>query len=814
MDDIQKSNSEGSYLQEKSVGCPNKSNPYHQCRLFCKTQWGEQDIKPLDLNPEAQEFIPSGQQSKQPDGHDTELAKEIYQRQQKEEKLQKKIILRKKNALLKRKILDSWNEEKSKKANDFEGNAERKADINDILPEKDSIDEAISEDNESPYDDTDSEDDSYLDYQEDISNDENSSTQDEFEYMNNFQEENCMTKKDISQVEKDWNEELYVEYGEIRPEVMPTVDKPGNYTNEMRYLKETVLQAVQSFDWESYKKDRSRSRSRYYTSPIKNSMDLTTIKLRLQYNYYSSAKECIKDFNVVFSNLYVFYKEEFDGRYVRYGIIQKVMTLENTFLSKILAMLTPEVMLNLGQGKSKRKKQAVRKIKKCPKKPSFAPLSYRMMAENGPKICSKTSQNTNCWSLENLPEDEMKLILPFLHKKDLKSLRLVSKSCAKQVILYDKRMQKWHIIVDDSEEIYKTVKKSKLTEYFPFVSVKLCSNDEYGSSCKKIIKTLRNHIVELDIFVDEDDYLNEICISNLTKLRVWGYDSLILQNQSIARTVKSIAVTNSEEVEEYDVENVFTEIQSLCLKDCEMNPTWMISQKINSLIILEHRNIDIGSLPVLPNLKILMVDHTSIKLIYKCAESLEYLNMIGESLECLGDMYDDIDDDFTLPKLKHLVFGEGCYPSHSFVTRHKATLETLAIQDMYPFENEMYSSRQIKINENFIKQWMTDCPLLQTFILPYSYWRKDKSRRVKVIYKKKDAVKTLKHICQNDYNVMDDEFIKYTFSDNEDDESSSNLDDSNDDSNSEVEDDGSNSNFEDEDQDSYDAFNLETGDVW
>ena len=37
-------------------------------------------------------------------------------------------------------------------------------------------------------------------------------------------------------------------------------------------------------------------------------MDLGTIKKRLETNYYHSAKQCISDFNTMFTNCYVYNK--------------------------------------------------------------------------------------------------------------------------------------------------------------------------------------------------------------------------------------------------------------------------------------------------------------------------------------------------------------------------------------------------------------------------------------------------------------------------------------------------------------------------
>ena len=60
-------------------------------------------------------------------------------------------------------------------------------------------------------------------------------------------------------------------------------------------------------------------------------MDFGTIKKRLENNYYQSAKECIKDFNTVFTNCYVYNKAGED-------IVVMAQTLEKLFLTKIATM--------------------------------------------------------------------------------------------------------------------------------------------------------------------------------------------------------------------------------------------------------------------------------------------------------------------------------------------------------------------------------------------------------------------------------------------------------------------------------------------
>jgi len=45
-----------------------------------------------------------------------------------------------------------------------------------------------------------------------------------------------------------------------------------------------------------------------YYSIIKKPMDLSTIKKRLEHNYYTKAAECIEDFKTMFLNCYIYNK--------------------------------------------------------------------------------------------------------------------------------------------------------------------------------------------------------------------------------------------------------------------------------------------------------------------------------------------------------------------------------------------------------------------------------------------------------------------------------------------------------------------------
>lgn len=57
-------------------------------------------------------------------------------------------------------------------------------------------------------------------------------------------------------------------------------------------------------------------------------MDLGTIKKRLENSYYWSGKECIQDFNTMFTNCYVYNKPGED-------VVVMAQALEKLFLTKV-----------------------------------------------------------------------------------------------------------------------------------------------------------------------------------------------------------------------------------------------------------------------------------------------------------------------------------------------------------------------------------------------------------------------------------------------------------------------------------------------
>ena len=77
-----------------------------------------------------------------------------------------------------------------------------------------------------------------------------------------------------------------------------------------------------------------------YYQVIKNPMDLSTIKMRLENNYYWSAKECIQDFKTVFKNSYTY------NRHFHY-FVSYTGSIEKFFYETIAGMPQDEVEIVL-----------------------------------------------------------------------------------------------------------------------------------------------------------------------------------------------------------------------------------------------------------------------------------------------------------------------------------------------------------------------------------------------------------------------------------------------------------------------------------
>jgi len=115
--------------------------------------------------------------------------------------------------------------------------------------------------------------------------------------------------------------------------------RPGRVTNQLQYLQRTVLKALwkHHFAWPFHQPvDASKLNLPDYHKIIKHPMDLGTIKKRLESNHYYSAKECIQDFNTMFTNCYVYNKPGED-------IVIMCQTLEKLLLQKVAQMPQEEV---------------------------------------------------------------------------------------------------------------------------------------------------------------------------------------------------------------------------------------------------------------------------------------------------------------------------------------------------------------------------------------------------------------------------------------------------------------------------------------
>ncbi|XP_059677985.1 bromodomain testis-specific protein [Gavia stellata] len=126
----------------------------------------------------------------------------------------------------------------------------------------------------------------------------------------------------------------------------------GCQTNQLQYLQRVVMKAMwrHNFSWPFHQPvDAAALNLPDYYSIIKKPMDLSTIKKRLEHNYYTKAAECIEDFKMMFLNCYIYNKPGDD-------IVFMAQELEKVFMQKI-AQMPPEerlVILNKGKGKGKK----------------------------------------------------------------------------------------------------------------------------------------------------------------------------------------------------------------------------------------------------------------------------------------------------------------------------------------------------------------------------------------------------------------------------------------------------------------------------
>ncbi|XP_036762374.2 bromodomain testis-specific protein [Manis pentadactyla] len=132
------------------------------------------------------------------------------------------------------------------------------------------------------------------------------------------------------------------------PEYVNT-KKNGRLTNQLQYLQKDVLKALwkHAFSWPFQQPvDAVKLKLPDYYTIIKNPMDLNTIKKRLEHKYYVNASECIEDFNIMFSNCYLYNKPGDD-------IVLMAQALEKLYRQKLSQMPQEEQVID---GKERIKK--------------------------------------------------------------------------------------------------------------------------------------------------------------------------------------------------------------------------------------------------------------------------------------------------------------------------------------------------------------------------------------------------------------------------------------------------------------------------
>ncbi|XP_017782486.1 PREDICTED: bromodomain-containing protein 2-like isoform X4 [Nicrophorus vespilloides] len=131
--------------------------------------------------------------------------------------------------------------------------------------------------------------------------------------------------------------------GIVQPKITPPLSRPGRVTNQLQFLQKTVFKAVwkHQFAWPFHQPvDAKKLNLPDYHKIIKQPMDLGTIKKRLDNNFYWSGKECIQDFNTMFTNCYVYNKPGED-------VVVMAQTLEKVFLTKVADMPKDEYTVDL-----------------------------------------------------------------------------------------------------------------------------------------------------------------------------------------------------------------------------------------------------------------------------------------------------------------------------------------------------------------------------------------------------------------------------------------------------------------------------------
>ncbi|XP_013384313.1 bromodomain-containing protein 3 isoform X2 [Lingula anatina] len=171
------------------------------------------------------------------------------------------------------------------------------------------------------------------------------------------------------------------------PNTMPP--RKGRLTNQLNYLLKVVMKSVykHQMGWPFHHPvDASKLNLPDYHKIIKQPMDLGTIRKRLETNYYYSAKECIQDFNTMFTNCYVYNKPGED-------VVLMAQTLEKLFLQKVAQMPQEEYEMTApvkkGPGRTPHHVRAQPKAPPVPK--PLPPQQQQPVILNSPPVTSQIS---------------------------------------------------------------------------------------------------------------------------------------------------------------------------------------------------------------------------------------------------------------------------------------------------------------------------------------------------------------------------------------------------------------------------------------
>lgn len=174
--------------------------------------------------------------------------------------------------------------------------------------------------------------------------------------------------------------------GIVQPSVHPPPDRPGRVTNQLQFLQKTVLKAVwkHQFAWPFQQPvDAKKLNLPDYHRIIKQPMDLGTIKKRLDNNYYWSGKECIQDFNTMFTNCYVYNKPGED-------VVVMAQTLEKVFLTKVADMPKEEFVVETPSKGPKGKKGRASSTSTVPSVPAVTASTVNTGRGRPPAAVSST----------------------------------------------------------------------------------------------------------------------------------------------------------------------------------------------------------------------------------------------------------------------------------------------------------------------------------------------------------------------------------------------------------------------------------------